>query len=109
MRIRSTRAAAADLEEIHDFLVENYPHLVHSTITKLYDSVRSLKDSPHRGRPGREEGTRELLFASLPYIAAYRVKEQTSEVHPSHVAATFLIFVPEISSRTSFTFSAFVP
>ena len=49
MRIRWTRAAAADLEETHDFLVENYPHLVPSTVAKLYDSIRSLKDSPHRG------------------------------------------------------------
>jgi len=30
-----TPAAAVDLE-IHDYLVENYPHLAHSTITKLY-------------------------------------------------------------------------
>ena len=35
---------------------------------------------PHRGRVGREEGTRELVFTSLPYVAAYRVKEQTIEI-----------------------------
>jgi toxin ParE1/3/4 len=84
MRIRWTRAAAADLEEIHGFLVENYPHLVASTVAKLYDSIRCLKDSPHRGRPGREEGTWELVFAPWPYIAAYRVKNQTIEVSHIH-------------------------
>jgi toxin ParE1/3/4 len=47
---------------------------------KLYEAIRSLKESPHRGRPGREDGTRELLFPPLPYIAAYRVKEQNIEV-----------------------------
>ena len=31
-------------------------------------------------RIGREEGTRELLFPPLPYVAVYRVKEQSIEV-----------------------------
>jgi len=39
-----------------------------------------LKASPHRGRPGRENGTREILFPPLPYVAVYRVKEQMIEV-----------------------------
>ena len=47
---------------------------------KLYETIRSLKESPHRGRVGREEGTRELLFTPLPYIAVYRVKERGIEV-----------------------------
>ena len=80
MRIRWTPAAAADLDEIHAYLVEHHPHLAQSTILELYNGIRSLKDSPHCGRPGREEGTRELLFGRLPYVAAYRVKQQTIEV-----------------------------
>ena len=39
-----------------------------------------MKDLPDRGRIGREEGTRELLFPPLPYVAVYRVKEQSIEV-----------------------------
>jgi plasmid stabilization system protein ParE len=35
---------------------------------------------PGRGRPGREEGTREILFPPTPYVAVYRVREQTIEV-----------------------------
>jgi len=47
---------------------------------KLYDTIRSLRRSPYRGRPGSEEGTREILFLPLPYIAVYRVKQQTLEI-----------------------------
>ena len=47
---------------------------------KLYQALRSLTDSPQRGRLGGGEGTRELLFPSLPYIAVYRVREQSVEV-----------------------------
>jgi plasmid stabilization system protein ParE len=47
---------------------------------KLYETIRSLRQSPHRGRPGSEEGTREIVFGPLPYIAVYRVKDETIEV-----------------------------
>jgi toxin ParE1/3/4 len=80
MRIRWTPAAALDLEHISDYLKENHPHYRQPTMRKLYEAIRSLKTLPNRGRPGREEGTRELVFSPLPYVAAYRVKEQSVEV-----------------------------
>ncbi|HJU11152.1 MAG TPA: type II toxin-antitoxin system RelE/ParE family toxin [Candidatus Binataceae bacterium] len=87
MRIRWTRAAAADLERINNYLRDKYPHYRAPTITRIYEAARSLKDLSHRGRPGREEGTRELLFPPLPYILVYRVTEQAIEVlriyHPA--------------------------
>jgi plasmid stabilization system protein ParE len=87
MRIRWTLAAVADLEHIKDHLQEHHPHLAQSTVLKLYEGIRSLKTMPHRGRVGREEGTRELVFAPMPYIAAYRVREQTIEILHIHHAA----------------------
>jgi toxin ParE1/3/4 len=54
---------------------------------KLYRAICSLADSPFRGRPGREDGTRELLFPPLPYIAVYRVKEESIEVLRFHHSA----------------------
>ena len=87
MRIRWTLAAAADLEHIKDDLTEHYPHLAQSTVLELYETIRSLKSSPHRGRIGRESGTRELVLTRLPYIVAYRVREQDIEVlHIYHTA-----------------------
>ena len=80
MRIRWTPAAADDLEHIKDYLEKWHPRFAETTIVKLYETIRSLKSSPHRGRVGREEGTRELVFAPLPYIAVYRVKEHAIEV-----------------------------
>jgi len=80
MRIRWTPAAAADLEHISAYLKGHYPRYREPTLRKLYDTVRTLKDSPHRGRPGREEGTPEILFPPLPYIAVYRVRKHSIEV-----------------------------
>jgi plasmid stabilization system protein ParE len=80
MLIRWTRAAAADLQHISDYLKEHHPRYRQPTMRKLYADIRSLKQRPHRGRIGREDGTRELLFPPTPYVAVFRVREQTIEV-----------------------------
>jgi toxin ParE1/3/4 len=80
MRIRWTPAAADDLQHISDYLKEHHPHYRQATIRKVYAAIKSLNEWPHRGRLGREEGTRELMFLPLPYIAVYRVKEQDIEI-----------------------------
>lgn len=80
MRIRWTPAAADDLEQISNYLKEHHPNYWKPTIAKLYGGIRSLKDWPQSGRPGREEGTRELLYPPLPYVVTYRVKQETIEI-----------------------------
>ena len=80
MRIRWTPAAAADLQHINDYLRDHHPRYRQPTMQKLYEAVRALKQSPQRGRLGREDGTREFLFSSLPYIAVYRVTADSVEV-----------------------------
>jgi toxin ParE1/3/4 len=54
---------------------------------KLYEPIRSLKEMPQRGRPGREGGTRELLFPPAPYVAVYRVRERTVAIMRVYHAA----------------------
>ena len=75
MRIRWMPAAAADLQSISHYLQEHHPRYRDATVRKLYADIRDLKHWPGRGRPGREEGTREILFQPAPYVAVYRVKE----------------------------------
>jgi len=42
---------------------------------------------PHRGRKGRIEDTRELVFPKLPYIAVYRITGDVVEIlHFYHAA-----------------------
>ena len=73
MRICWTVAAAADLKEHH-------PLYRHPTMRKIYEALGALKQWPQRGRIGREEGTREILFSPLPYVAIYRVAAQSVEI-----------------------------
>jgi toxin ParE1/3/4 len=86
-RLRWTPEAATDLERIRNYLDQRHPHLAQRTVLELYERIRTLKATPHLGRPGRIDGTRELIFASLPYIAVYRVKEHAIEIlHIHHTA-----------------------
>jgi toxin ParE1/3/4 len=87
MRIRWTPAAAADLQHISDYLKINHPQYHQPTVRRIYKAVGSLNNFPHRGRPGRQEGTRELMFPPLPYVVVYRVNEHAIDVlriyHPA--------------------------
>jgi toxin ParE1/3/4 len=49
-------------------------------VIAMREAILSLRKFPHRGRPGAVEGTRELLHERLPYIVAYRVREDDVEI-----------------------------
>lgn len=80
MRIRWTPAAITDLRSINDYLTERHPHYRQPTMLSLHETIYSLRQFPNRGRVGVREGTREILFSRLPYVAVYRVREQDVEV-----------------------------
>lgn len=75
MRVRWTTAAADDLEHIADYLFAKIPENAPQLIRKIYDAPSVLKTFPNRGRPGKKQGTRELVIPSLPYIVVYRVAD----------------------------------
>ncbi len=77
MRIRWTPPAAQDMQ---GNLKERHPQYRLPTMRKLYRKIQSLKQTPRIGRSGRIEGTREILFTPLPYIAVYRVEGEIVEV-----------------------------
>jgi toxin ParE1/3/4 len=73
MELRWTEEAANDLEHIADYLFENAPERAAGLIREIYKAPVALLKFPHRGRPGRTEGTRELVLSPLPYIVVYRI------------------------------------
>ena len=78
MRVRWTTDAAKDLERICDYVAETGPNSARRVAQTVVEAVASLDMFPNRGRPGRVEGTRELVFAPLPFVAVYEVR---AEVH----------------------------
>jgi len=43
-------------------------------VRTVFDAPAALLIFPHRGRPGKKEGTRELVLSPLPYIVVYAVR-----------------------------------
>lgn len=80
MRVAWTPAAAADLEEISDYLYEQSPETCLRLVRKIYSAASDLKTFPHRGRAGKKEGTRELVITGLPYIVVYQVSRETVRI-----------------------------
>jgi len=68
------------LEGIKSYLEEHYPRYAQAAVRRIYDTIRSLKTSPSRGRAGRREGTRELGLTPLPYIVVYWIKGEAVEI-----------------------------
>jgi toxin ParE1/3/4 len=87
MRLRWTPAAADDLEAIAVYLARHFPSFTQTTIREIYETIATLRSMPHRGRIGREEGTRELVIARLPYIVVYRTKGDAVEILHIHHGA----------------------
>jgi plasmid stabilization system protein ParE len=68
-------AAADDLEGIANYLYLHHPGFAASTLQRLYDAAKSLKQFPYSGRAGMKTGTRELVLAPLPYLMIYAVDD----------------------------------
>jgi toxin ParE1/3/4 len=76
MKIRWSDPAQTDLFEILDYIARDNPSAAKRVERRLVHAVESLAQQPRRGRPGRVEGTRELVIPRLPYIVIYRIVER---------------------------------
>lgn len=80
MLICWTPEAASNLEDILLYIATNNPDAAQQTVDQIYARIEELIMFPNLGRPGREEGTRELVMPPLPYIAVYLVSQSAVEV-----------------------------
>jgi toxin ParE1/3/4 len=80
MRIRWSPEAAADFERIIARIHQDNPPAAAEVAVILFEGIESLTDFPHKGRIGRLDGTRELVCSPLPYVAVYRVLDETIQI-----------------------------
>lgn len=81
MRLRWTRRAERDLDDIATYIGQDSPAAAARVVLELIDQVESsLPERPAVGRPGRVLGTRELVIGALPYIIPYRIREGDIEM-----------------------------
>jgi toxin ParE1/3/4 len=80
MRVRWTTDAADDLERICDYIAESRPEAARRVADSVVERISTLATFPHLGRPGQVEGTREVAFPPLPFLAVYEVVGAKDEV-----------------------------
>jgi plasmid stabilization system protein ParE len=79
-RIRWTRRAHRRLAVIGSDIGMVSPAAAGRVLDRIVQAVENLREHPARGRVGRIDGKRELVFADIPYIVAYRVTPDTVDV-----------------------------
>jgi addiction module RelE/StbE family toxin len=70
MKLRWTRLALQDLRHLHEYIAEDNPSAANDMVVRIQDATQRLKNHPQMGRPGRVQGTHELVIAGSPYIIA---------------------------------------
>jgi toxin ParE1/3/4 len=80
MRVRWTTEAADDLKRICDYIAESRPESAQRVAQSVVERIGALETFPHLGRPGRVQGTREVVFPPLPFVAIYEVREEQTIV-----------------------------
>ena len=63
-----------------DHIAQDNPLAAISQDEEIEHQVDMLIQHPQMGRPGRLEGTRELVISRTPFIVVYRVKGMRIEV-----------------------------
>jgi toxin ParE1/3/4 len=68
------RASHPELDQAHDYIaLSNSEEVAARITTQIVTTIQQLAAFPMAGRSGRVPGTRELVIANTPFIAAYAV------------------------------------
>jgi addiction module RelE/StbE family toxin len=78
--VRWSVPAVADRNAIFEYIEADSPQAAVAVDKRIRSAVADLKITPGIGRPGRVEGTRELIIDRTPYIAAYSIADNIVRV-----------------------------
>lgn len=80
MRVRYTKLALADIGEAKAYIARDDPAAAARAIGRVRAAVANLAEHPEFGRPGRIQGTRELVVPRTPFVVPYRLVDGAIEV-----------------------------
>jgi len=86
MRVRFTRPAQADLQQIYAYVSKDNPAEASRLIARLIERARALSDTPHEGRVTDEPNARVIVVPRLRYFIFYTIAGD--EVHVTHIRHT---------------------
>ena len=63
-----------------EYIALRSPTGARKIVEAVIEAVDSLEEMPLIGRPGRWNGTRELVIPGYPYVVAYRIAQNVVEI-----------------------------
>jgi toxin ParE1/3/4 len=86
MKLRWSAQSLRELEAIVEYIATDNPAAARELGEQILSSVETaLPENPHRGRPGRVAGTRELVV-HRSYVVAYEVTDTINILTVRHAA-----------------------
>lgn len=95
MRLRWASPARDHLAAIHAYIAEDNPAAARRVVNQIRKDADLLRNNPGIGRPGRIEGTRELVVSHYPYLLVYRIA--SDEVHVAAVIHSARLWPEQIA------------
>ena len=91
MKLTWSPEALEDLRSIQSYIAAENPDAARSVVMAIVRLVEiQLPEHPRSGRPGRVEGTRELVMPNFPYIVPYCIAGDEIEIlGVQHAARTW--------------------
>ena len=80
MRLEWSVFAQTDREAIFNYIEADSPQAAVTVDDRIRVQVEELMHFPEIGRPGRIDGTRELVIHRTPYIAVYRITDDSLRI-----------------------------
>jgi addiction module RelE/StbE family toxin len=78
LRIEWSKGAERNLDSIEAYIAKDNPAAAAKTVLKIVRrTFTQLSQHPSSGKPGRLNGTRELIFPEIPYIVIYTIQQET--------------------------------
>lgn len=73
MRVRFSRRAIDDLEDIFTYIAKDNSHAAATVIARIERLAATLGSSPNIGRPTDMQGVRMLSIVRYPYLVFYEI------------------------------------
>jgi toxin ParE1/3/4 len=80
LEVRCLKRALENLDVEADYISRDSRAAAQRMVAAIEEATQLLARHPAVGRPGRVEGTRELVVAGTPYIIPYRVRAGRVEI-----------------------------
>jgi toxin ParE1/3/4 len=80
LEVRWLKRALANLDAEAGFIARDNPTAAFRVVDAIATAVELLAQHPGLGRPGRVDGTRELVVPDTPYLVPYRVRGKAVEI-----------------------------